>query len=145
MEKVANRADVAAGNLIIEILNVKQLIFMEMKTKLLITGLAFLAMTTLVSAQNQGIGQRQMNGKGKGTAFVDTNKNGICDNYENHTSTSTAATGNNNSQGCRHVQKHGQGQVSGKQGMRQGRGNQPNFVDADKNGICDYRETPAKK
>ena len=54
-----------------------------MKTKLLITGLAFMAITTLVSAQNQGASQGPMNGTGKGSAFVDANKNGICDNYEN--------------------------------------------------------------
>ena len=57
MEKEASKADVAADNLIIdEFLNFK--IFMEMKTKLLITGLAFMAMTTLVSAQNQGAGAK---------------------------------------------------------------------------------------
>lgn len=116
-----------------------------MKTKLLITGLAFMAITTLVSAQNQGTGQRQMNGKSKGTTFVDANKNGICDNYENRISGSTAAAGNNNCLGCGRGQRHGQGQVSGQRGMRQGRGNQSNFVDADKNGICDFCETPAKK
>ncbi len=60
MEKVASKAEVAADNLIIdEFLNFK--IFMEMKTKLLITGLAFMALTTLANAQNQGAGQRQMN------------------------------------------------------------------------------------
>ncbi len=116
-----------------------------MKTKLLITGLAFMAITTLVSAQNQGTGQRQMNGKGKGTTFVDANKNGICDNYENRTANSTTATGYANCQGCGRGLKQGQGQGSGQRGMRQGRGNQSNFVDADKNGICDFRETPGKK
>ena len=78
MEKEASKADDAGNNLITdELLNFK--FFMEMKTKLLITGLAFMAMTTVLSAQNQGAGQSQMKGKGKGTAFVDANKNGICD------------------------------------------------------------------
>ena len=144
MEKEANKADVAADNLITDgFLNFK--IFMEMKTKLLITGLTFMALTTLVSAQNQGAGQRQMNGKGKGTTFVDANKNGICDNYENRTSTSTTSTGYNNCQGCRRGQRHGQGQGSGQGGMRQGRGNNRNFIDENKNGVCDFRETPVKK
>ena len=116
-----------------------------MKTKLLFTGLAFMAITTMVSAQNQGTGQRQMNGKGKGTTFVDANKNGICDNYENRTSGSTSAVVNNNCPGCGRGLRNGQGQVSGQRGMGLGRGNQRNFVDADKNGICDFRETPAKK
>jgi hypothetical protein len=141
-EKVVSKADVAADNLISnEFLIFK--IFMEMKTKLLITGLAFMAMTTLLSAQTQGTGQRQMNGKG--TAFVDANKNGICDNYENSSSNSKATAGNANCQGNGRGQRHGQGQGSGQRGMRQGRRNQNNFVDADKNGICDFRETPAKK
>ena len=116
-----------------------------MRTKLLITGLAFMAITTLVSAQNQGTGQRQMNGKGEGITFVDANKNGICDNYENRASNSTASAGNNNCQRCGRGQRHGQGQGSGQQAMRQGRGNNRNFIDENKNGICDFRETPAKK
>jgi hypothetical protein len=118
---------------------------MEMKTKLLITGLAFMAMTSLLSAQNQGTGLSQMNGKGKGTAFVDANKNGICDNYENRSSNSATTAGNSNWQRCGSGQRRGQGQGSGQVGMRQGRGNRNNFVDTDKNGVCDFRETPAKK
>jgi hypothetical protein len=120
---------------------------MEMKTKLLITGLAFMAMTTLLNAQNQGDGRRQQNAADKGIAFVDVNNNGICDNYENRSSNSTATAGNNNCKGCGQGLKHGQEQGSGKRGIRQGRGqgNNRNFVDADKNGICDFRETPVKK
>jgi len=118
---------------------------MEMKTKLLITGLAFMAITTLVSAQNQGAGQRQMNGTGKGSAFVDTNKNGICDNLENRQANSTTNTESNNCMGYGRRQGYGQGKGSGQMCMRQGRGNRNNFVDADKNGICDFRESPAKK
>ncbi len=126
---------------------------MEMKTKLLITGIAFMALTTLVSAQNQGVGQRQQNATDKGVAFVDANNNGICDNYENRASNSTATAGNNNCKGGGQGMRHGEGQGSGKQGKRQERAqgqgqgnfNNRNFVDADKNGICDFRETPAKK
>jgi hypothetical protein len=33
----------------------------------------------------------------------------------------------------------------GQRGMSQGQGRRINFVDADKNGICDYYEVPAKK
>ncbi len=142
MVKVASKADVAADNLIID--NFKTFkIFMEMKTRLLITALAFMAMTTLVSAQNQGAGQRQMNGKG--LTIVDANKNGICDNYENRTANSATATGYANCQGCGRGLKQGQGQGSGQRGMRQGSGNQRNFTDANNNGICDSRETPVKK
>lgn len=116
-----------------------------MKTKLLITGFAFMAMTTLVSAQNQGAGQRQQNATGKNLAFVDANKNGICDNYENRTSNSTVSTGNYNYKGYGRGLKQGQRQGFGQQGIRQGRGNNGNFIDENKNGICDFRETSVKK
>ena len=126
-----------------------------MKTKLLITGLAFMAMTTLVSAQNTGAGQRQMNGTGKGTAFVDTNKDGVCDNFE------AAASNNRNGRGLANASAggnrrgmeagqgrgtaHGQGRGTGPgQGQRLKPGGR-NFVDADKNGICDIYESSAKK
>jgi len=59
---------------------------MEMKTKLFITGLALMAITTLASAQNNGVSQSQQKGTGSGLAYVDANKNGICDNCENRTS-----------------------------------------------------------
>ena len=55
-----------------------------MKTKLFITGLALMAVTTLASAQNTGESQSQQNVTGRGLAYVDANNNGICDNYENH-------------------------------------------------------------
>ena len=126
-----------------------------MKTKLLITGLAFMAMTTLVSAQNTGAGQRQMNGTGKGTAFVDTNKDGVCDNFE------AAASNNRNGRGLANASAggnrrgmatcQGRGPANGQgrgMGTGEGRGTGQggkNFVDADKNGICDLYETESKK
>lgn len=60
-----------------------------MKTKLLLTGLALIAITAFASAQDPigGQGQRngncRCNGKGRGIAFVDANKDGICDNIGN--------------------------------------------------------------
>jgi hypothetical protein len=114
---------------------------MVMKTKLLIIGLAFIAMTTLASAQNQGPGQRHQNSTCRVAAFVDDNKNGICDNYENRLTNATFGTGNNNFKGY----GGGKKQFNGKCGMRQGKGYNRNFVDSDKNGICDFRETPGKK
>ena len=55
---------------------------MIMKTQLLITGLAFMAVTTLASAQDQGTAQKQQNPTGRGVAWVDANNDGICDNFE---------------------------------------------------------------
>lgn len=118
-----------------------------MKTKHLITVLAFMAMTTLLGAQDIPRGQRLLNGTGKGPAYVDNNKNNVCDNYENQKPAAQRGGRNFNARGPR--QDQGQCQRLGPRGTGQGRGQGPgnnrNFVDADKNGICDYRETPAKK
>jgi hypothetical protein len=108
-----------------------------MKTKLIISGLAFLAITTVAGAQNNGAQNRQRNCTGKGIAYVDANKNGICDNYENSATATTPGKRRGNGKCC------GMGQ--GQRGMGQGQGRRINFVDADKNGICDYYEAAAKK
>jgi len=111
-----------------------------MKPKL-ISGLAFLAITTLASGQNNGVNSPPQNNTGKGIAYVDANNNGICDNYEKRTSnvSSCKRSGNLNSFGP------GQRQGRGQKGccQRQGRGR--NYIDADKNGVCDFNDTPAKK
>ena len=112
-----------------------------MKTKLLITVLAFIAMTTLVSAQNQGQGQRHQKSECTAKAFMDDNKNGICDNYESRVSNAAVDTGNDNCSGYGDWTK----QCNGKCGMRQGKGHSRNFVDSNKNGICDFRENHGKK
>jgi len=127
---------------------------MEMKTKLLITGLALMAMTTLVSAQKMVAGQRQMNGTGQGAAFVDTNKDGVWDNFGNAASNNrigrrqaNATEGNRRGmaagQGRGTANGQGRGMGPG-QGQGTGQGGK-NFVDADKNGICDLYETASKK
>jgi len=112
-----------------------------MKTKLLITGLALMALTMVVSAQDQGAGQKQQNQTGKGSAWVDANNNGVCDNYEAQKSACPRGNGSGNFRGT----GQGKGKGLGPCGTGQGRGNQKNFVDTDKNGICDFRETPSKK
>jgi hypothetical protein len=109
---------------------------MDMKAKLFITGLAFMAVSALASAQNPGTQRRNGNGRcngtGEGAAYVDNNKNGICDNYENR---STNVSGNKGK---------GSGKCNGK-GQGQGKGKGKNFVDANKNGICDNSEASQKK
>ena len=101
-----------------------------MKAKIFLTGLAILALTTFTSAQNPqgGRGNGNCNGTGKGSAFVDSNKDGVCDN--SGTGKSAAQKGKRDGTG------NGQGQGKGK-----GR----NFVDADKNGVCDTYEARTKK
>ena len=130
-----------------------------MKTKLFITGLALMAITTLASAQNNGVSQSQQKGTGSGLAYVDANKNGICDNYKNRTSNVPGGRRNiycrfnvqgQQGQGLGQRQRprngigQGQGQRQGN-GMGQGQGRNRNFVDADKNGVCDYYEASSKK
>ena len=112
-----------------------------MQTKLIISGLAFLAITTVAGAQNTEAPSRQRNSTAKGIAFVDLNKNGICDNYENSASTAAPQKRRGNSKYC----GMGLGQRGMGQGQGRGQGRRTYFVDADKNGICDYYEVPAKK
>jgi len=129
---------------------------MVMKTKLFITGLAFMALATIASAQNNSSAQDQkaVTQSARGN-FIDENKNGICDYYE--------ANGRFNGNGRR--MGNGQGTQSRRglapeqgRGLRpaQGRGMGPGkgigaapggryFVDENKNGICDLRETPSGK
>ena len=103
-----------------------------MKTKLLLTGLALVALTTLAGAQNQGNGIGRFNGKGRGTAYVDNNKNGICDNRENGTA---------NFKGKK-VNGFGICDGTGK-GRRTGKGRY--FTDANKDGVCDNFKNRIKK
>ena len=107
-----------------------------MKAQIFLTGLAIVALTTFASAQNpcggNGRGNGNCNGTGKGVAFVDSNKDGVCDNFG--TGKSAAQKGKGNGTGT--CTGNGQGQGNG-----QGR----NFVDADKNGVCDTYEARTKK
>jgi hypothetical protein len=112
-----------------------------MKTKLLLTGLAIIAITSFVSAQDPvpGQGQRngncRYNGKGRGVAFVDANKDGICDNIGNGSNASGQKGRGNGT--C-----YGNG--NGK-GQGQGKGKGRNFIDANQNGICDKFEAQTRK
>jgi len=120
-----------------------------MKTKLLITGLAFMALTTLASAQNKSVSSPvPQAGTEKGASFVDANSNGVCDNFENNSGNRGNCIGSGGNKGCgmggRQMMGKGNGAGMGK-GMGQGKGNGKNFVDADKNGVCDNFETVSKK
>lgn len=107
-----------------------------MKAQIFLTGLAIMALTTFASAQNPqgGKGSGTCNGTTKGVAFVDTNKDGVCDNFGTGKSAAQKGKGN------------GTGTCTGiGQGQGQGKGKGKNFVDADKNGVCDTNETRVKK
>jgi hypothetical protein len=107
-----------------------------MKAKLIFSGLIFMAVTTFASAQNNGSGQRQNNGACQDSAYVDNNKNGICDRYENRNPSVSENKGN----GCGKCNKQEKGQHN-----CQGQGSCRNFTDANNNGICDRRESAATK
>lgn len=101
-----------------------------MKAQIFLTGLAIVALTTFSTAQNprSGRGNGNCNGTGKGSAFVDNNKDGVCDNYG--TGKSAAQRGKRDGSG------NGQGQ---------GKGKGKNFVDVNHNGVCDFYEARTKK
>ena len=102
-----------------------------MKTKLFITGLALMATTALVSAQQgNGRGGGRCKGTGRGTAYVDSNNNGVCDKAENRQSGKAFKKGN------------GSGKCDG---TGQGKGKGKNFTDTNNNGVCDTYEARSKK
>lgn len=129
---------------------------MVMKTKLLITGLALLALTTIGAAQDNTKGQVQQPPVKAGSGnYVDADNNGICDYYETNRQFNRGGRGMGNASatGNRRGMAPGQGR-----GVRpaQGRGMGPGkgqgiapggryFVDENKNGICDLRETTQDK
>jgi len=101
-----------------------------MKAKIFLTGLALVAVMVFASAQNPqcGRGNGNCNGKAQGVAFVDNNKDGVCDNQEPGKS------------GAQKGKRDGSGN-----GQGQGKGKGKNFVDANHNGVCDANEVRTKK
>jgi hypothetical protein len=112
-----------------------------MKTKLIISVLAFIALTTMAAAQNNGVDQRPRNEKRNGLTYVDKNGNSICDNYENRNASFQRGNRNGKCRWC----TLGQNNSNGQMGWRHGKGNKRNFVDSDKNGVCDYYEAASNK
>lgn len=108
-----------------------------MKTKLFITGLAFFAITSLGFSQNGQPQDKPARNQDNCPAWVDENKDGVCDNFVNRT---PGQGRNNNGNGFCGGKNQGQ---QGK-GMMNGQGKGRNFIDADKNGICDRFEETEK-
>ena len=128
---------------------------MVMKTKLFFTGLAIMAFATMVSAQNSSAAkdQKTVTQSAQGN-YIDEDKNGVCDFYEanGRQNGNGRRMGNARAGNCPGVMAAGQGRGNR---MAQGRGMGPgkgrgaapggvNFIDENKNGICDLRETPAE-
>jgi hypothetical protein len=114
--------------------------YISMKTKLFITGLAFFAITTLGFSQNGQPQDRQGRNQANPPSMTDENKNGVCDNYENRTQVQ-GRKGNGNGYCNGSTQGQGKGMMNG-QGrvLMNGQGKGRNFIDVDKNGICDRLE-----
>ena len=118
-----------------------------MKTKLLISGLAFMALTTLAGAQNTNMPSSQSQ---KGTGSIAVNMDA---NKSNGTDARTSCPiGRMQKQGCGMGMRQGMGQGMGQgkgKGMCNGtvqcKGGGKNFVDSDKNGVCDNFEAAAQK
>ncbi len=110
-----------------------------MKTNFLFVVIAFLAMGSFVKAQTSTPNSSTTNDNAKTvykSCYVDANHNNICDRYENKTCT------RGNGKGL--MKGRGNGNRNGNRNGKCyncGKGHGHNFVDANKNGICDHRET----
>lgn len=116
-----------------------------MKTKLFLTGLAFIAVTSIASGQNTETENKQVNTPGKGVAYVDENKNGVCDNFEKRSGKTQATPGTcyyraGKGNGNGPANCCGRGPYKG-----QGKGKGRNFVDKNNDGICDLSRTKTDK
>jgi len=105
-----------------------------MKTKAIVMALSFIATFGILSAQVKKT--ETSNPASKKTCYVDVNKNNVCDKSENKTcivdvkrlrDSCVINTGN------RQCLRDGSGRGKGK-------GKKSNFLDANKNGICDNKE-----
>jgi hypothetical protein len=107
-----------------------------MKTNLFITALAFFAVTSIGFSQ-KGQPQNQP-GKCQGNCqvWVDENKNGVCDNYENRAPAQGKGNGNGFCMG-RNQDHQGKRMMNGQGGR--------NFIDENKNGVCDRFENLEKE
>jgi hypothetical protein len=130
---------VKVGETITTINNLK---FTTMKIKLWISVLAVVAISNFAMAQETPVAKQNASVDKNATrpAFVDNNKDGICDNFG-----VGQAKGNGNGSGRGQGMRYRNGRCCGR---GNGRGNgqgRANFVDANNNGICDHRENPVSK
>ncbi len=110
-----------------------------MKIKFWITVLAVIAIGNLTMAQETTSVKGSAGVNTNRPAFVDNNKDGICDNFGTN-----KGKGNCNGSGRGQGMRNGKGNCKG-QGQGAGKRARVNFVDANNNGICDRREMGASK
>jgi len=104
-----------------------------MKAKVILLSLAFIAILGFVSAQNNKTVAAKSEVKKE--CYVDSNKNNVCDKDENKTCTV------GNGKGLKNGSGNGKGLGNGKcrrNGNCKTKG--ANYVDANKNGVCDNKE-----
>ncbi len=136
-----------------------------MKTKLFISAIVMMLSLGVVSAQNQKTDNEKVTTtQQKGPRFVDNNNNDICDNFENGTPFNKNANGKQrlfdgsgprkgNAQGFRGGRGRGVNRnidpakaprryyrQNDQIGLRNGKGSAVNFIDENKDGICDRRQ-----
>ncbi len=120
------------------------LLFMGVST--LATGQETTKSTATTSDKTQVTQQTQATTNVQRPYFVDENNNGVCDNYENGNVRMGQKMGGQGLGRCRGAgYGRGQGRMNGQgrgQGRlySQGRGGNGNCVDANNDGICDYRQ-----
>ncbi len=127
-----------------------------MKTRILFIGLA---LTAFIVAGNAQTTTDNTSTKKAKTSFVDSNNDGVCDNYVARAGNGQGngqgkayrnGKGNGNGQCLRQGNGNGNGNKYGvkkgnrkgnRKGMRNGQGNGQNqFIDANSNGVCDNKE-----
>lgn len=135
-----------------------------MKTKLFISSIVMILSLGVVTAQNQKTNNEKVTTtQQKGTRFIDKNNNDICDNFESGTPANKNANGKQrlfdgsgprkgNAQGVRNGKGRGLNKGADPKatrrysrqndngGLRNGKGGAANFIDENKDGICDRRQ-----
>lgn len=123
-----------------------------MKTKLFVSVAVMMALTAIASAQTteQPAGQ-SLQGGAAGTAWVDSDNDGVCDNFENGTRQGRPK-GLAQGPGSRHPRHRGMmaGRGAGRcrvvapgRGLYNGQG--PAFTDANNDGVCDNLANASEK
>jgi len=122
-----------------------------MKTKEILIAVAIIATMGFVSAQDN----KTETVESKKSCYVDANNNNLCDKHEDKSCTTGNGKGLQNGSGHRNGSgqclHNGSGRRNGNgrglhDGTGRGNGNRhvSNFVDANKNGVCDHSETVKK-
>jgi hypothetical protein len=122
-----------------------------MKIRILLSALALLAATSIVSAQTSATLKQKEKTAKQSQAFVDNNNNGVCDNFEKQQAEGKKEKGKGECCGKKKAdckeQAVAQGQAYGDcKGNCQGQCREKckNFADANNDGVCDNKKVAKK-